>query len=271
MARRRMPKTVDARRIGVAVGYGGIDPRVWASAARIDDDAEAFRWDEGAGWVVDVSFYGTELDGETETPCRVLTTGPAGAGYGEYLPPVRGCELLVVLPDGDPESNPVVTGYLRNSETCGPPVTINGLPIEPEAVTSSLLVVSPFDTEIKRSPYNRREEYALDRHVQARNQIIEAAEQVKLALRDADQSYVRGERFVQVLTAWIDAVSEFVKADGAADAKIYVAVNLLAPGTVSPTEIAAVAAAVVAVPTQQAAFKAAAVAGDALSERIKGD
>lgn len=151
--------TVDVRRIGLATSYPGIDPRTWVSAGRLDDDPEALRWDEGAGWVVDVSFYGTELDGDAETPCRVLTTGPAGAGFGEYLPPVPGCELLVALADGDPESNPVVLGYLRNSETCPPPSTINGLPILPDAFASTPLTVSPYDTELKRSPYTRREEY----------------------------------------------------------------------------------------------------------------
>jgi hypothetical protein len=93
---------------------------------------------------------------------------------------------------------------------------------------------------------------------------------VKLASRDAAQSFVRGERFVQVLNAWIDAVSSYVQANGTADAKIYAAVNILAPASVSPQEIADVAAAVLEVPLQKTAFQAAAVEGDALSAKVKG-
>jgi hypothetical protein len=268
---RRPLRTPDVARLGLAVSFPGIDPRTWASAARVDNDPEALRWDDTCGWIADVGFYGGALDGDSESPCRVWSGGPPGSGFGEYIPLEPNCEVLVVIPEGDPEANPVVVGMLTNESTCAAPKTINELPIDGELRTSSAERVSPFDTEIKRSPYHRREEYAQDRHVQARNQILEAAEQVKLALRDADQSFVRGERFVEVLTAWIDAVSAFVKADGAADAKIYAAVNLLAPGTVTPQEIQAVATAVLEVPVQQTAFKAAAVAGDALSSRIKGD
>ncbi len=264
-------RTPDVARMGLAVSYPGIDPRTWVSSARVDDDADALTWDATCGWIADVSFYGSALDGETETPCRVLSNGPPGAGFGEYIPPVPNCEVLVVMPDGDPEVGPLVVGYATNESTCKPPIEINGIPIDGELLSSTPLRVSPFDTEFKKSPHHRREEYALDRHIQARNQILEAGEQVKLALRDAAQSFVRGERFVEVLNGWIDAVSSYVSANGKADALVYAAVNALAPGSITPQDIADVATAVVEVPAQKAAFQSAAVAGDALSERIKGD
>jgi hypothetical protein len=131
--------------------------------------------------------------------------------------------------------------------------------------------VSPFDTEIVSSSHHRREEYAGDRHIQAKSQIIEATETVKLAVRDALQSYVRGERFVEALNGWIDAVTKYVTKNGEADLAVYTALNLLAPGSITPDQIGAVVAAIVQSEDQRARFQAAAVAGDALSARIKGD
>lgn len=255
----------------MAVQRAGIDPRTWVTAARVDDDPEASTWDPTLGWIVDVSPYGSDLEGDSELPCRIAVMGPGGAGFGEYLPPTRGCELVVGVVDGDPGSNPVILGYLSNEDDCQVPTEVNQLPIDGDALESSAAVVSPFDTEIRRSAHNRREEFEGDRHVQAANQILEVAGQLKLALRDASQSYVRGERFVEILTAWIDAVSSFVSANATADLKVYAAVNVLAPGSVLPNEITDVSQAAVEVPTRQAAFKSGAVAGDALSARIKGD
>jgi hypothetical protein len=261
---------VDAQRLGEAVKRPGIDPRTWVTQGRIEDDTEATSFDADVGWIVDVSPGGSDLEGAGEMPCRVLSPS-AGDGFGEYVPPPTGAEVTVVVAGGDPELGPVVVGFGSNGGGCKPPATVNGLAVSPDAAASTPALVAPADTEFKRSPHHRREEYALDRHIQARNQIIEAGELVKLAARDAAQSFVRGERFVQVLNAWIDAVSSFISANGAADAKIYTAVNALAPGTLTPQEILDVATAVVQVPLQKAAFQAAAVAGDALSERIKGD
>ena len=269
MGSRRRP-TIDVQRLGEAVSRPGIDPRTWTSAGRIDNDPDAVRFDPGVGWIVDVAFYGSALEGDNEAPCRVLSQG-AGDGFGEYYPPPVGAEVLVEFPGGDPELGAVVTGYLTNEGDAKPPTTVNGLPLAAEALASTLLAISPYDTEFKVSPHHRREEYALDRHVQARNQIIEASGTLKLALRDAAQSYVRGERFVQALNGWIDAVSSFIQANATADALVYAAVNTLAPGSITPAQITAVANAAVQVPAQKTLFQTAAQAGDALSSRIKGD
>lgn len=268
---RRRARTPDAQRIGKAVSHPGIDPRTWVSAGRIDDDPDAVHFDAGVGWIVDVTFYGSGLEDDEGRPCRLSAGGPGGQGFGEYIPPHAGAEVAVTLPAGDLENGPVAVAYLTNEDDGHPPATINDLPIAADATTSTPLAVSPYDTEFKRSPHNRREQYDGDRHVQARNQIIEAADQLKLALRDAAQSYVRGERFVEVLNGWIDAVTSYVSANGQADLLIYAAVNLLAPGTLLPDQIQAVVDAIAETEVRKGAFQAAAVEGDALSSHIKGD
>lgn len=268
MRRRRTP---DVRRLAAAMRAPGNDPRTWVSAGRIDQDPDAIHWDSGVGWVVDVTFYGSGLEDDEGRPCRVAGLGAPGQGRGEYIPPTPGAELLVAVAAGDVEAGPVVVGYLTNEDDAHPPATVNGLNIQADLTTSTLTEVSPYDTEIVSSPHHRREEYALDRHSQARNQILEAAQQVKLALRDAAQSYVRGERFVQALNGWIDAVTSYVTANGEADLLVYTALNLLAPGTILPDKIQAVLQAIAQSEAQRVGFQSAAVAGDALSARIKGD
>jgi hypothetical protein len=265
----RRPR-IDVPRLAEALTRPGIDSRTWTTLGRIDEDPDAILFDPGIGWIVDVTFYGSDVESDDGHPCRVLSQG-AGNGAGEYIPPPLGTEVVVEFPGGDPDFAAVVVGYASNEADCRPPATVNDLPINADASASSALQVSPYDTEFKVSPHHRREHYALDRHVQARNQIIEAGQLLKLAIRDAAQSYVRGERFVQALNGWIDAVSSFVSNNGQADVLIYAAVNLLAPGTIPPNTITAVVNAIAQVAAQKTAFQTAAVAGDALSSRIKGD
>lgn len=241
----------------------------WISMARVDEEPDAVRWDQDHGWVVDVTFFGGELDQEGEIPCRVLSPGLGCDGYGEFSPPDLSCEVAVAQPDG--LDSPVILGSACNADGGRPPDSVNGLPISGEAAVSTAATVSPYDTEFRRSPHNRREHYDGDHWDQAANQVLEAAELVRLATRNAGQSFVRGERFVEVLGVWMQAVTDFVQANATADAAVYAAVNGLAPGSIPPTNITEVATAAGTVPAAREAFDAAAVEGDALSARIKGD
>lgn len=176
-ARRRRP--VDIQRISAAVQRPGIDPRTWVSGARVDTQAESVRWMGAYGWVVEVTFYGGGLDGEPENPCRVLGTGPTGDGFGEYIPPTLGAEVLVGIPDGAAESG-VVLGTVRNAADCRPPTAIHGVPIDGERLASLRGAwVSPWDTEIKRSPHSRREHYDGDLVAQAQAVTV-VSEQIRL-------------------------------------------------------------------------------------------
>lgn len=271
MTRARKRRTADVLRIGKAVSYAGIDPRSWISTGRIDNTEDAYRWEPGIGWIVDVSMYGGQLDGVDEVPCRTMGTD-RGNDRGEFIPPTIGCEVLVGIPGGDIEQSPVIVGGLTNKGTCLAPTKINQLPIDGEALSSNAQVVSPYDTEIKKSPHNRREEFAGDVHVQAANQVLEAADKVLLAVRNAKQSFIRGDRFTDVLGDYVTALAEYCQSAATANLKVYAAINLLAPGTVTPDEIQAVVQAVAEIPIKRAAYDTAvSTPGDVLSDKIKGD
>lgn len=152
----RRARTIDARRLAQALAPPAL---TWVSPGRVDDDPEALTFDPGVGWIVDVTFYGSGLEDDTGRPCRILSAGAPGAGRGEYLPPVKGAEALVVVPAGDPEAGPVVVGWLTNEEDAQPPATVNGLPIVADLLASTPVTVSPYDTEIVSSPHNRRQDY----------------------------------------------------------------------------------------------------------------
>lgn len=188
-ARRRKP--VDVQRLAAAVSHPGIDPRTWLSAGRVEQVAGSSRWEGPYGWVVDVTYYGTGLDQESDNPSRVLGSGPTGDGYGEFFPPASGSDVLVGVPDGAPE-NSVVLGALRNSTDHRAPERINGKPINGDLIASTLLEVSPYDTEIKRSPHNRREEYDGDLVIEA-DSISLVSDAVHLGSDDPPHSAVLGE------------------------------------------------------------------------------
>jgi hypothetical protein len=143
---------------------------------------DGHRWEPEYGWVLEVQFYGGDLDQVGDVPCRVLSSGPPGDGFGEYLPPVISAEVLVGITGGDPETDPVVLGFLSNAADGKPPTEINGRPIVADLEFSGGVDgdVSPFDTEIKRSPFNRREQYDGDTVHQARQVIIRGDERVQL-------------------------------------------------------------------------------------------
>lgn len=156
--------------MGLAMSYPGIDPRSWVTAGRVETDG--LHWDSGVGWIVDVVPYGAALEGGDGIPVRIVSTGPGGSRFGEYIPPSVDAEVILVLSGGDPEQNPALVGYLTNEDDGHAPDVVNGLPISGEAAASSPALVSPFDTEIKRSPFHRREEYAGDRFTEAAREIL---------------------------------------------------------------------------------------------------
>ncbi len=190
-ARRRRP--FDVERLARAVSRPGIDPRTSVSAARIDGQSDSARWENEYGWIVDVRFYGSGLDQE-EAPSRILSMGPAGDGFGEFIPPGLGSEVLVGVPDGEPEAGAVVLGTLTNRSGDKPPATVNGFEIsgEVDASIPSTGPVSPYDTEIKVSPYSRREQYTGDLVSQARSVAL-VSELVRLGSESAKESALLGD------------------------------------------------------------------------------
>lgn len=188
---------MDARRLGLAVSYPGIDPRTWVTNGRLEEDTDSLRWDPMVGWIIDVTLLGSSLEGQNEVACRVTDED------GVFSPFKPGTEVIVGLPAGEADGA-VVLGVLHNQDGDQVPTTVTGLPITGTPASSATFnsdlpafTVSPFDTEFKNSPYNRREEYAGDWVIQAANAVLEG-EQVRIAGRNAAQSFVRGEDYQAV-------------------------------------------------------------------------
>lgn len=207
--RARKRKNPDVLRIGRAVSYPGIDPRSWVATGRVDPDDESFRWEPELGWIADVSMYGGMMDGVNEVPCRTMGIG-RGDDQGEFIPPDRDCEVLVGLAGGDVEQGPVIMGTLTN-KGCKAPTTINGLPIIPGSADfpSTEASVSPFDTEIKKSPHNRREEYAGDLFVEATNAVLKAAEKLQIGSEEATEPFIKGNAHASSLNDFLDALTTY--------------------------------------------------------------
>lgn len=155
--RSRMRKRFDVQRMAEAVKRPGIDPRTWVVTARVDNDPDSISYDEELGWLVDVTFTGGELDGEGPVVARVAQS-VASKGNTKIEPVVRDCEVQVVINEGDPNGNVVITGQLHNGGGCEPPATVNELPID-----EALALV----THIVRTTFSVEEEYGASRRVQA--------------------------------------------------------------------------------------------------------
>lgn len=208
--RSKVRRRINMRRLAHAVRAPGIDPRAWVAAGRVETDPDAATFEPKLGWLVDVKLYGGTLDGVEGLPCRWLSIGPGGDGFGEYIPPKLGGEVLVAVTDGDVEANPVILGTLTNEEDAAPPTEINGLPIDPEATASTPAAVSPLDTEIKRSPHSRREHFDGELHEQGKKVVITADEMIAGLLLGSPQalkSYVKGEDLATAIGVFVDALA----------------------------------------------------------------
>lgn len=99
-------KSPDIRRLGSAVSYPGIDPRVWFSYAIVKE----LGYDADEGVFADVMLV---PDGEPET---VLLGHPyAGGDFGFWFPVNEGDTVLVAMPRGDQAGGPVIVSRVWNA------------------------------------------------------------------------------------------------------------------------------------------------------------
>jgi hypothetical protein len=91
------------------MSFPGIDPRTWVSYG-IVDAATPVDFDDDYGPLVSVELQPTGVP----VYCRV-SSSIAGDGEGEYHPFVGGDEVLVLLPQGRPDADPVIVGRMNNS------------------------------------------------------------------------------------------------------------------------------------------------------------
>lgn len=157
----------DVERIGEAISRPGIDPRTWVATARVDNDPDAFYFDEDVGWIIDATVNGGSIHGSL-VACRQGSTWPGVSGYGSYLPPDKDEELLVVFPGGDPEEDPIVLGTLTNGDGGKPPTSICGRSVVATGTTSPGGDIAAPDCEFSKSPYSVVREWDGELHYQAK-------------------------------------------------------------------------------------------------------
>lgn len=178
LSKRKRPRMrghgrVDVERIGEAVSRPGIDPRAWVTLARTAKGADARVYDPDNGWIVDAEAYGSAVHGNV-LPCRVASAWPGLAGYGEMRPPADDEEIVVLLPGGDPDEDPIAIGVVANGDGGGPPEVVAGRKVLPEGMTIPGGPIAATDCEFSKSPYSRVEEHEGERHVRAKWVTLEA-------------------------------------------------------------------------------------------------
>lgn len=198
IARNRTRLRPDFGRIAQAVSRPGIDPRAWVSMARIDDDPDAIVWDDELGWLVDVTFVGGSYDGDGPICCRVASK-MQGNGVGSYAPPRGGVLCVVVIPDGDPNSDAIIIGQLHDIDSYKAPTRVNGDTIVETGATIGQ--VSADKTSIVVAPNeNLDEEW---------DEVRICASNMKFAEPAANQAYVRGNDLADAISNFADALTAF--------------------------------------------------------------
>ena len=207
----RIRRRIDLGRLREAMSGPGADPRTWIALARVDDDADAVRWDEHLGWVADVTFVGGGLDGEGPVPCRVAWSY-AGPSAGRSEPVERGVLCVVALPEGDPNAQPVIVGMLSVPEHSAPADVLGGSITETLALGTHLLRSAHDIAEHVDGNAERRAEgdntlrAAGDAVVDAGGTAHLLGPLVRLADAGATQPFVRGTDQLVALQAAFNAI-----------------------------------------------------------------
>jgi hypothetical protein len=238
----------------------GIDTRVWIAMARVDDDPDAIRYsppdgeDGAVGWIVDVTFQGGPLDQDGPVPCRV---GASFAGDGALRsdPPSRGCEVAVLIPEGDPNASPTIIAQLSNDDGCPVPGEVNGRTLDEEKALA---------THVLRTPHGIEEQAGGDitRASDATHRVLGAL--VELADEDAGQAFVRGNDQLDALNQFLDALNAKLTTESSAFGSI-----LNASTGDGGAAIAAHVTQIASLQAQISAVKSSLQA--ALSSKVKGE
>lgn len=99
----RARRSVDAARLSNLVARPGIDPRVWLTFATVTE----LGYDADEGIFADVTYLPT---GEQET--AFVAASYAGDGFGFWGPLEVGDVVVVSVPNGDPNTGPVIIARL---------------------------------------------------------------------------------------------------------------------------------------------------------------
>lgn len=198
--RKRKPK-LDVNRLREAISGPGADPRSWVAIARVDDEPDARRYEPAYGWIVDVTMQSGPLAGEGPVPCRVVSLF-GGAGFGASCPVALGAEVLVLMPDGDPNVQPVVVGYFSNP---GEPLpsTVNGQSANEAFAEATAFAKTDASVSLEVGPTLR---------ASATSKASVEAPTVALADEAATQPFVRGTDLQTALANLSSALNTYATA-----------------------------------------------------------
>lgn len=221
----RIRRTLDTGRLREGLAGPGADTRTWVALARVDDDPDAIRWDEGTGWVVDVTITSGQLAQEGEVPCRVAASFGA-SGSGRFEPQLRGAEVVVLITDGDPNVGPVILGVLHNPQSLPVPSSVNGDGIDEAKALDSHILVTP---------------YGVDEQVGGRWRVIAVEDAILQGLlvklgENATEPLIKGTLRNAAWTTLLTAMGVYLTAQGVWVAAVGAAV----PALGGPTGAAAV-------------------------------
>ena len=182
----------------------GSDPRSWTARAIVDDDEDAIRWEDGAGWFADVTITGGPLDGEGPIPCQVASVYGA-PGFGSFCPVSRGQCVAVVIIEGDLNQIPIIVGCLFTEQSPAP-TEVNGDAIDEEKMLADLVLVTD---------KGRDEQIGGRSRTKVEGEFILASEEkLTLGAEGASQSFVKGDQqkdainsFLTSLTLWSTQVA----------------------------------------------------------------
>lgn len=241
----RIRKAIDFGRLRHAMEGPTADTRTWMAIARVDSDPDAIQFLDGYGWVADVTITSGQLSGEGPIPCRVMT--PFGAsGEGTSCPVALGAEVVLAIPDGNANVQPVIIGYLHNP-TIALPTSVNGNPVNESTATTTVFAKTESSLNAEFGPTAR---------ISAANQASLEAPNIRIADENATQPYVRGNDLQTATNQLVTALNTYASALGAG-----------APA--SPVLIGTASAAATALATALGSFASAITA--ALSTRIRGE
>jgi hypothetical protein len=244
--RARIRKQIDFGRLREALAGPRSDTRSWLAMARVDDDPDAVQFIDGFGWVADVTFISGDIAGEGPIPCRVLSF--FGEPQQATLPPVAlGAEVLVAIPDGDINVQPVIVGYLHNPTDSPIPTTVNGESVN-EAYAATTL--------ISKTSSSLNAEFGPTVRASAQTKASLEAPSVALADQNATQPFVRGLDYQSAEQQLVAALNAYALALGP-------------PGPVVPVTTAMTGPAATALGTALLSFLSA--VSTSLSTRVRGE
>ena len=192
-------RVLDVARMAEAVSRPGIDPRIWASYAIVDDDPRAISVERG-GVFVDVHLQPSMI------PCvALLGQAHSAPGAGDYRPVRRGDLVFVTIPTGDPNAGAVLTRRCANAIDTTP-ATVNGRTND----GSFGYDVVDADVEEQSTTGQWRRRAATIAALDGR-----ATDGVRLGFA-ATERVIRGDAYAAAESAFLTALNTFAVAVGAA-------------------------------------------------------